>query len=86
MNMTELDAKTKLVLPFKNVAAALLFCVFLGPVGLLYSSVIGGAALIAIAFIAVIDKFYVVLGLVWLISCVWGVAATNKYNKKIIQA
>lgn len=75
----------KLTLPFKNVATALLFCVFLGPVGLLYSSVIGGAILTAVGFVAVCDQFYVVLALVWLISCVWGVAATNKYNKKLIQ-
>lgn len=80
-----MEQNLKPVLPFKNIAGALLFCVFLGPIGLLYSSVVGGAIMSVIGFIAVFDHFFVVLALVWLISCIWGVAAANRYNKKLIK-
>ncbi len=72
-------------LPLKNIAGALLFCVFLGPIGLLYSTVFGGALMIVLGFIAVCAKFIVPIVMVWLMSCVWGVAAANRYNKKIIR-
>lgn len=72
-------------LPLKSVAGALLFCVFLGPVGLLYSSLLGGIVMIVLGFVVACTKLMISLTVVWLISCVWGVAAVNHYNKKIIQ-
>jgi hypothetical protein len=72
------------VLPFKNLAGALLFCVFLGPVGLLYASSAGGITMIVIGFIVACFKFMVPVILVWLICCIWSVLAVNKYNKKIV--
>ena len=69
--------------PIKSVAGALLFSVFLGPVGLLYSSVIGGIVLLVLSFIAVSGKFFVAFALFWLSSSVWSVIAVNRYNKKM---
>lgn len=72
------------VLPLKSVAGALLFSIFLGPVGLLYSSVWGGVLMIVLGFIVVSAKFIVPIILVWLISCIWSASAVNRYNKKIM--
>ena len=72
-------------LPFKSVAVALLFCVFLGPVGVLYSSVVGGVVMIVVGIFVLRAKLLGPVILLWLISCVWGVAAANWYNKKISQ-
>jgi hypothetical protein len=69
-------------LPLKSVPTALLFCVFLGPVGMLYSTVIGGTIMIMIGFIVACAKFFIPMAIVWLLSCIWGVAATNRFNKK----
>lgn len=69
-------------LPFKSVAGALLFCVFLGPVGLLYASVRGGIFMIVLGFIVLSSKLLVPIALVWVISCIWSVTATNRYNQK----
>jgi len=79
------EQKYQLSLPLKGVATALLFCIFLGPVGLLYSSVLGGTVMIILGFIVVCAKFIVPIILVWLICCIWGVAATNRYNKKVLK-
>lgn len=72
-------------LPFHSVAVALLFCVLLGPVGLLYASVTGGVILMLVGLFLVRAKLFILLGLVWLISCVWGVVATNHYNRQLVK-
>ncbi len=74
------------VLPFKSVAVTLLFCLFFGPVGLLYSSVTGGTVMLIFALLALRTKLYALLIAIWLLSCIWGVAATNKYNNKILHS
>jgi hypothetical protein len=77
--------KVRPVLPFKSVAGALLFSVILGPIGLLYSSVIGGVILIILCMTAISGKFYVATAIFWITSCIVSVAAVNHYNKKIIK-
>jgi hypothetical protein len=71
-------------LPFKNLAGALLFTVFLGPIGLLYASSVGGITMIIIGFIVACSKYIVPMILVWLICCIWSVVAVNRYNQSIL--
>ncbi|MEO8401756.1 MAG: hypothetical protein ABI597_08175 [Gammaproteobacteria bacterium] len=77
--------KSNGLLPLKSVAVALIFCAILGPVGLLYSSYVGGIVMILFGFIAMRMKLYGLVFLAWMISCIWGVGAANRYNKKILQ-
>jgi len=79
--MSEAQQIVKPVLPFKNLAAALLFSVFLGPVGLLYASTVGGIIMIVLGFVVASSMLPVPIILVWLGSCVWSVVAVNRYNK-----
>ena len=72
-------------LPFKSVAGSLLFSVFLGPIGLLYASTFGGILMSIIGFAIVCTKLIVPIFIVWVITCMWSVIATNRYNKKIIR-
>jgi len=68
----------------KSVAGALLFSVLLGPVGLLYASLLGGIIMIAMSIYVVCNQFYFVAFLCWVISCIWSVASVESYNKKIM--
>lgn len=77
--MSEIDSRASL--PFKNLAVALLFSVFLGPVGLLYSSTVGGVIMIILGVIMVHGMLAIPIVMVWLASCVWSVVAVNRYNK-----
>lgn len=70
-------------MPYKSVAGALLFSVLLGPIGLLYASVMGGIVMISLSIYAVSNQFYFVTFLCWVISCIWSVAAVESHNKKI---
>ena len=75
-----------LVPPFKSVAVALLFTVFLGPVGLLYSSFWGGFLMIFVTMVVVSSKLPLPIFLAWAISCIWGVGAVEKYNRTLLQS
>lgn len=72
-------------LPFKSVAAALIFSVLLGPVGLLYASLWGGMMMIMIAIIVACSKVLFPMMLVWVASCVWSVAAVEKHNRVVLK-
>jgi len=73
-------------LPLKSVAGALLFTVLLGPLGLLYASVLGGSVMLFLFFVSVCSRLYVSASVFWMLSCIWSVAATNRYNKKIVNS
>ena len=73
------------LLPYKSVAAALMFCVILGPIGLLYASFWGGFIMIAVAMVVISSKLIFPALLLWLICCLWGVGAVESYNKKLLQ-
>ena len=70
-------------LPYKSVAIALLFCVVLGPIGLLYASFWGGFFMILAGIVVISNKFFFPILLLWIICCIWGVRAVESYNKKI---
>lgn len=72
-------------LPFRSRAAALIFCAILGPVGVLYSTVLGGVIMCIIGFIVISSKFIVPIILLWVVSCIVGVSAAERYNRKIIK-
>lgn len=69
--------------PFKSVAGALLFSVILGPIGLLYASVWGGIVMVSLSIFVVCNHFYFLAFVCWTISCIWSVAAVEKYNQNI---
>jgi hypothetical protein len=78
--------ESNMMLPLKSVAGALLFSVLLGPVGLLYSSMIGGTLLTFLTFNVWTHEFNLnAIIALWLISCVWSVGAANYYNKKLLR-
>ena len=80
------QSKSNLALPLKSVAAALLFSVILGPVGLLYASMLGGTLLTFLAFNVWTHAFNLnTIIALWLISCIWSVGAVNYYNKKLLR-
>ena len=72
-------------LPFKSAALALVFGLFLGPIGLLYSSLAGGVILILMSLFVLRAKLYAIMVLVWLVSCILNVAAANRYNQNLLR-
>ena len=80
--MTNVDSPISL--PLKSVAVSLLFSAVLGPVGMLYSTFWGAIFMIVMAIVVVPYKFVFPIILLWIISCVWSVSATERYNRRVV--
>lgn len=83
MNMSSMQLSHP---PFKSVAAALLFSVFFGPIGLLYGSFWGGFSLIFLALLTISNKFIFLTIIIWIICSIWSVGAVEAYNKKLLDS
>lgn len=70
--------------PLKSVAGALIFCVILGPVGLLYASFWGGVIMTLFGIVVVCSRMIFPIILLWIICCIWAVKAVEVYNRKIL--
>lgn len=77
--------KSFAALPYKSSAAALLFAVLLGPVGLLYASWWGGVFLIMLGIVVISSKYFFPILLLWLLCCIWSVGAVEAHNRKVSQ-
>jgi len=74
------------LLPYKNLAIALLFSLFFGPLGLLYSSFWGGIVMIPIAIVVIGGRLPGPIIMFWILCSIWSVAAATRYNNKISDA
>ncbi|PIQ43751.1 MAG: hypothetical protein COV52_00955 [Gammaproteobacteria bacterium CG11_big_fil_rev_8_21_14_0_20_46_22] len=78
--------RSTLLPPYKSALAALLLGLFLGPLGLMYSTVMGSIIMLVLVVIAIalnshLGGFFVYL--FWAICLYWNVAAVNRYNKRL---
>ncbi|GGH02210.1 hypothetical protein [Silvibacterium dinghuense] len=68
----------------KSVALSLVLTFFLGPLGMLYSTIFGAIVMIVLS----IPLFILTLGhagfLIWPVSMIWGAWATHRYNQRLL--
>lgn len=64
----------------KSVGAALALTFFLGPLGLFYSSVVGGVVMLIASVVFASFTFGVSLFITWPICMIWGAIAASNYN------
>lgn len=84
------DSRYVLVRPYKNMATAILLALFLGPIGLLYSTFLGGVimAIVVFIFLAAMTANSAVGPLVWiawLICPFWAVLSSGRHNRKMMK-
>lgn len=67
----------------KSVGLAFALTFFLGPLGLFYSSVIGGVVMLVLSVILAATSAGISLILTWPACIIWGVIAANNYNSAL---
>ncbi len=70
----------------KSVGLAFVLTFLFGPLGLFYSSVVGGVVMLIITVIIGIISFGFLAFLTWIPCIIWGVVAANNANKKMLDA
>ncbi|MFT4112529.1 hypothetical protein [Silvibacterium sp.] len=68
----------------KSVALSLVLTFFLGPLGMLYSTIPGAILMIIVS----IPLFVITLGhagfIIWPVSMIWGAWAAHRYNQRLL--
>ncbi|HXO17457.1 MAG TPA: hypothetical protein VN909_04750 [Candidatus Dormibacteraeota bacterium] len=70
--------------PPKSVGLALVLTFFFGPLGLFYSSVLGGVIMLVASLIAAGTTMGVGILVTWPICMVWGAIAASNYNSSLM--
>jgi ABC-type phosphate transport system permease subunit len=83
--MSQYPPPTVIVANTKSVALSLVLTFFLGPLGMLYSTIWGAIVMIVLS----VPVFILTLGhgafLIWPVSMIWGAWATHRYNQRLLR-
>ena len=72
---------TYVIHPTKSTALAILLAVVLGPIGVLYSTMIGAFILLVLFLVALGSQSLYLLALVWLIGCFLTTFMVRRHNR-----
>ena len=72
------------VMPTKSVGISILLTFFFGPLGIFYSSIVGGAVMLVLSIIVAIFTFGFGLFITWPICILWGALAAKNYNERLL--
>ena len=83
--MSQYPPPTVIVASTKSVLLSLILTFFLGPLGMLYSTIWGAIVMIVLS----VPAFIITLGhaafLIWPISMIWGAWAAHSYNQPLLR-
>lgn len=69
----------------KSMGVAIILTVLFGPLGMLYSTILGGIIMCVISLIVGVVTLGFGLLLTWPICIIWAAVATSSFNKKLLQ-
>lgn len=81
--MANEQPQTIVVKPIKSMGTSIILTVLFGPLGMLYSTILGGIIMIVVS--AVVGLLTAGTGLIvtWPICIIWAAVATSSYNKNL---
>ena len=68
----------------KNVGTALILTILFGPLGMLYSTILGGIVMGVLSLIVAIVTLGFGLIITWPICVIWAALAASAHNKKLL--
>lgn len=82
----ETQKQVVVIAPTKSVGISILLTFLFGPLGMLYSTIVGAIVMIILSII--IAAFTLGFGLLitWPICIIWGAIAASSHNKKLLAA
>ena len=84
--MSEQPQTTRVVVaPRKSILISLILTFLFGPLGMLYSTIIGSIVMIIISIVAALLTAGGSIIVTWVVSMVWGLIAVERYNRKMFE-
>ena len=88
----EINDAAKIVVQGKSLVASVLLTIFMGSIGLFYSTIFGGIFMtiiypvIALLILTSAPGITILMLIFWYFICViWGIVAVNQYNSKLVK-
>ena len=75
--------QTVITVPVKSVGVSLLLTFFFGPLGMFYSTVVGGIIMLVVSGVVFLATFGLGVFITWPICMIWGALAASAYNNKL---
>ena len=69
----------------KSMGVSMILTVLFGPLGMLYSTILGGVIMCIISAIVGFVTLGIGLIITWPICVIWAAVATSSFNKKLLQ-
>ena len=85
VNQPEIHKTVVMVAPTKSVGIALLLAIFFGPLGMLYSTVVGGITMMVVSLIVGLLTLGFGLFVTWPICVIWAAIAANSHNSGVMR-
>lgn len=83
--MTQENETARLLIQSKSMAAGVLLALFFGPLGLFYSTLVGGVIMLVVTGVIAVFTLGVGLLVVPLICVIWAVVAVNSHNENLMR-
>lgn len=71
--------------PQKSVGVAVLLSILFGPLGMLYSTVLGGIIMLVVSLLVAVVTLGFGLVVTWPICVVWAAIAANSHNRRVFE-
>jgi hypothetical protein len=82
--MTNEQPQKVVVTSTKSMGVSIILTILFGPLGMFYSTILGGIVMSIISLVVGVLTFGMGLIITWPICVIWAAIATNAYNKKLL--
>jgi len=82
--MTNEQPQRVVVTSTKSMGVSIILTILFGPLGMFYSTILGGIVMSIISLVVGVLTFGMGLIITWPICVIWAAIATNSYNIKLL--
>jgi hypothetical protein len=72
------------VAPTKSIGISIILTFLFGPLGMFYSTIVGGAIMLVLSLVIAFVTLGFGLLITWPICVIWGALATKSYNDRLL--
>jgi hypothetical protein len=79
-----MENQPQIIVTQKSMGVTILLTIFFGPLGMFYSTIVGGIVMLILSGIVAVFTLGLGLFITWPICIIWAAIATNSHNKNLL--
>ena len=85
METSQSEKSQIILMPQKSMGVTILLTILFGPLGMFYSTIIGGIVMLILSILIGIVTLGFGILVTWPICIIWAAVATNNHNNKLLR-